>query len=1215
MAENPENQPVDLDAPTEKVVKQALADLPTWEEWLQKHGFTLGMANKYAWSDAEWNREWPSAGRGWMLKIHPQRHVITIDVYNNWLRWGRSLGLQFFVNERTLPKVVGALIKEIERNVSDHTRKRRIKLLHQQTPSDTRVEPQEPGGFNGPPQPVRVERGNDPHPWVEFHNESIPRSKPIPDDPTSLTPEQMDDLVSRVRVTCLPKGQRVRIRMSQNTRLNGMMGTVVDAGPHACYVALDDYVQAGDDDPFRFEEQEMEPVYENRQEPDLDAPAPYLAALDYITPLTSLGYQKFPSLYMKPGATQGVSYRKSLQGEPYGGVIRLIVTPDDELPAATIYIDYRSEGELVRIQDITVAAIEIVDAVRDIEALAFSEGIKGISDFADALRAKGYPGTPIPPHDHLYYLFGESLMEPDDVDNPQPYFDQLQRHADVINEFRRNGVRMRRRMAADRPYYEMFYIPSAVTDVSYDIFLEPADDGNWDVSARGEKTFEDEKHGDFPEEFDIDQTWEVKAGEDIAGQVDDILHELRRHKGPDEPTYWGPDVDDIDESEEEIGDYAAYAASSGGYNPVMLLTSKDIRKIVRELGFKMGTLYRSRRTHGWTMNLSPATGPAFELFQKNPHHMAEYVKHELRQGIMRRLPTLANVERSVYVIDDKLIINAWEWSGASSSDPSNPNNWTIYADILPIDHDQRLRGGRVAEGVDDPDDIQDLTSYAKGAADPVKALEENGYRYGKYNEAGTPRWNKFWPLPQPLTPLVKWAPTYTKLWGSPDIHGQYVYGFTAENRPAKTGYIVVKPLNRKAGKDDWDIVTSIRRVLLRVEELARNLPNTNDLDTVWDYVDTGMQKIKDDVNTEADTTWNESVHEKSPVHEAVNTPDPVNVPDEKPEDFEDDVDLSAYAKTTFDPVQFLHAAGWKFHSDQAWEYYAKTFPTPRPYQLGGMTFTGIQVRIGIAKTLFDTTNIGVYFVDDKDIGMGIQGYDLRSQRLNAVADEYEVDKEENHDPNMSIRRFALGIGDVLASIAWPDSGAALAASSKVNVEVGRFIRELNQRSQVSLREGVEDVDPERYVRNLGTIDHVMALHGLSKMYRSEDEGGWMRTFKYTQPAYFTMDDAERGATGITELRLVVGSKKQVDPINQQPVYDVRMFVRIPASAGEVVGSRVIWGTSEVFKQEHEAARALNTAVTHAIQTLKDDHERHNLTTMRQILQMGVGPFLKNEDVP
>jgi len=1182
MAENPENQPVDLDAPTEKVVKQALADLPTWEEWLRKNGFALGKEHKYAWSDVEWNRDWPGAGRGWTLKVHPEQNVITVAVYNNWLRYGRSLGFQFFVNERTLPKVVGALIKEIERNVSDHTRKRRIKLLHQQTPSDTRVEPQEPGGFNGPPQPVRVE--------------SIPRNKPIPDDPTSLTPEQMDDLVSRVRVTCLPKGQRVRIRLSQNTRLNGMMGTVVDAGPHACYVALDDYVQAGDDDPFRFEEQEMEPVYENQQEPDLDAPEPYVTALDYALGLGKLGYQFLAS-----------SYRKTLSFPDGEGQLRILVEPmPNALSQMTVVInlEYIQFGDMERIQDVVTEALDVVDLVREIEVMVGES--KNITEFADKLRERNFPhSSPVAADNRLRHMFGESAMEPD-VDNPQPYFDQLQRHTEVINEFRRNGLRMSRRMTAKHPYYAMFWIPTAVEGVSYDVFIDPQPDASWQISARGQKEFSDDKHGDWQEEFGIFHMWDIPAGasgEELAKEVDNILSDIRHNKGPEEPTIYEPDVDDVDESEEEIGDYAAYAASSGGYNPVMLLTSKDIRKIVRELGFKVGGLYRSRRTHGWTMNLSPATGQAFELFQKNPHRMAEYVKYELREGIMKRLPTLANIERSVYVIDDKLIINAWVWS-SRSSDLTNPNNWTIYADILPSDHDQRLRGGRMAEGVDDPDDIQDLTSYAKGATDPVKALEENGYRYGKYNEAGNPRWNKFWPLPQPLTPLVKWAPTFTKFWGSPDIHGQYVYGFTAENRPAKTGYIVVKPLNRKLDEDDWDIVTSIRRVLLRVEELVRNLPNTNDLDTVWDYVDTGMQKIKDDVNTEADATW--EARQPAPTLPTVA---------EGLEDFEDEVDPASYAKTTFDPEQFLRASGWKFHSDLAWKYYAKTFPTPRPYQLGGMTFIGVQVRIGITKTLFDTTNIGFYFTDDKNCCMGIQGYDLRSQRLQPVADE-EEESPKNSDPNMSIRRFALGIGEVLAACDWPSAGAALAAGSKVQWDVAKFVKELNQRADAPLRpaqqESMEDMDPERYVRELGTLDHVMALHGLSKMYRSEDEGGWVRTFKYTQPAYFTMDDASISATGVTELRLVVGSKKQVDPINHQPVYDVRIFVRIPASAGEFVGSRVIWGTSEVFKQEHEAARALNTVVTHAIQTLKDDH-KHSLTTMRQILQMGVGPFLKKDD--
>src|SRR5512139_2374897 len=106
MADSPQNQPVDPDAPTEKVVKQALAQLPTGEEWLRQNDFKLGKEDKYAWSDVEWNRHWPNQGRGWQIRVYPEKNIITADVYNNVLRWGRSL-LKFFVNERTLPAVLG----------------------------------------------------------------------------------------------------------------------------------------------------------------------------------------------------------------------------------------------------------------------------------------------------------------------------------------------------------------------------------------------------------------------------------------------------------------------------------------------------------------------------------------------------------------------------------------------------------------------------------------------------------------------------------------------------------------------------------------------------------------------------------------------------------------------------------------------------------------------------------------------------------------------------------------------------------------------------------------------------------------------------------------------------------------------------------------------------------------------------------------------------
>jgi len=222
---------------------------------------------------------------------------------------------------------------------------------------------------------------------------------------------------------------------------------------------------------------------------------------------------------------------------------------------------------------------------------------------------------------------------------------------------------------------------------------------------------------------------------------------------------------------------------------------------------------------------------------------------------------------------------------------------------------------------------------------------------------------------------------------------------------------------------------------------------------------------------------------------------------------------------------------------------------------------------------------------------------------------------------MPIRRFVTGIGDVIAHLKYPASETAvLVLNTHLEAEMGRFVRELNQRADRPLnpmRESVDPDAPEPYVQSLGTIDHVMALHGMSKIYRDENEGGWLRHFKLPRPAITHIndkpDDPLVALSGkVNELRLVVVYKKVPDPVNPAAtLHDVRLFVRVPD--GE--SNRILWGTSEVFKSEHDAARSLSEAVNYAILSLENNHPTDvtELTQLRQILQMGVGPFLSREE--
>lgn len=1508
MATAPENLP---DEPTEASVGRALSRLPTWEQWLEQHGFRYGRSD-WSLSDNEWHRNWKDKGRGWMIRVAPERQTISVNVYNTLVRLGRAV-IFFNVAERSVPKLVERLIAEIERPVSDQTRKRRIKAFRDETPYEKREDE----------VPLEKLQPYERPPYYDPQQEAGPLRAPIPDDPNELTPEQLDRVLSRVQVRCFQKGQRVRVRSQRETGLNGELGTVVDAGPHSCYVAIDSYVNMGDPDPFRFEEQELEAIFEGAE--DMDSPKPYVAALDWLTPLKQLGYRG-------PTTAQFYNFTKSLPLPSEKGYLRIAVSPDDELPAASIYVEYRAEGEVERIQDIVVPAIDIVDTVREIEVLARAPGVWGISDFAKALGEKNYPGTKIPPLPHLYYMFGEAIMEAADPDDPEHYFQDLQRHYDVINAFREHGLRMRRRMSADRPYYEMFWIPNAVTDVTYDLKLIPEGDGGWTITATGEKVFEHSRWGEMREPFNIEDSWTIASSnpDEIAVDVDNILEALSANRGPDElsndaqdyyddydesvkerilyPAVWlnghvyiGPshyhiiewlgqqgllvdnpqshqephhgwwtsapryldsdqDINDLmridrrfaQRSGEEPGvkgetlplarkiggvrqvesledvddlDYDAYAKGSADWNPVMLLTSKEVRGMIRSAGFKVNSCYKSRITHGWVTTSEPGTPEVFRLMREKSQAIAEYLRDHIQKELIKRFPNLGQTPQGINldVFDKKIHLSVWQWSGETSADPENPHNYVMYVDIQPADYTKRRRGGGMIES-EDPDEIKDVAAYAKGSVDSVTAIQEAGYEYGR-DRAGRERWNKYWPLKQTLKRPVPWTPTWTHLWGSPDPWGQYVYGIMSEDFPNATdgGYIIVRPIKQTLAAEDY--ATSVRRVLLKVEPLMRNVPDTDDLDVVRTYIHDGMRRIRDEVNKEADPTWD--------VGEALADPDDANAflkrthtanmgdlvdvtcpgcgdhrqlfknwPDNMPgwgsrcekcgtfiplhnivvddpetvmahaqtcprcksartrqtggeggreywtcgdcgdkfmwspdrsihleamdddvdaaayaadtlmpdlseigyhydssqdcwykqiapkfqfvvyikkdalefnfhvyelitlpnsglerwqqrgsyggvslrklkdslllweqrvkeggwrpdaagalgrlvgeavapapklrethEDFTvDDVDPAKYAETTFDPVKFLEASGWFKLKVEAYEYWAKDFPLPHDYVLGGMVFTKLRVVVGFDLRMRGaySCHVNIHWINDEGNGLPVKGWNLDRQ---LVTPENELATTED-DYNMPLRRFVMGIGTVLNRVAWPkNEQSTLHANSRLEGDVARFVRELNDQANKPLHGEIgesEDPDaPERYVQALGTVQHVAKLHGMTEVENDSAGGGWWRTFK-AEPFR-----AEHATTPITMLKLVLWYARRT-----ATDHSIRLTVRMQNERG---ANLVLWTYQGNYEGEHVAARRLSTALGHAIQSLESGP--HKESQLFDILAMGVTPFLHGE---
>lgn len=1443
MADNPEMVVVDPDAPSDVSVKQSLMTLPTWEEWLKEHGFIKGERPRGRTINVDdWNRYFPKFGRGWLVRVAPAADTINIIVYSNTLGQRHSQHVAMVsVAESAVTRIVSKLIAEIERPVSDATKKRRIRAFTSAIPYEERDEKIE--FINGPVLPF---------------TEARPIRRPIPDDPAQLNKEQMDQMLDRVQVRCFQKGQRVRVLQSQSIRLNGLMGTVVDASPHACYVALDSFVAAGDPDPFRFAEDEVVPVYENQKAFDPDDPAPYLAALDYITPLKKLGYQALRNDYF----TKHIQFNHEKQGMLSIG-LKPMPNAHSSL-TVVIFIDYYQGGESERIADMALESMDVVDRVRELEALAGS--VPNIAEFARKLKETDYHDSTVFSHyDHLLHLFGESVLE--GIDDPEPYIQELGRHADLINLFRERRVRMGRRMSQDRPYYRMFWIPSAVTDVSYDIFLTPKPDGSWSIEAEGNKEFQDQVGVDWQEEFDIEQEWQIPAGTPVSEMkllVDDILSDLLRHKGPDEPTIEERDVDDLDEgiddpdattltqertdlfkqegyvykadykgnphwekkwplplpiktgkvtltdlmihpghgqiwyslvdaagrpkggwsirlpggdtpyttslrrallkmrhvaermpvdanfndmfsylrvafdkvqdavesesrqvceNEDDI-DYEQYVKTSANYNPVQLLSAADVRKIIKDTGYRINSLYHSKRTTGYSLRIAPGTPEQLAAMKENPEREANRMLAQVRQGIIKRLPMLGKIERGMYNLDDKLMVHCWHWGPEPryGTTPDDPRNFLLYVDILPEDYQRRGPMGKMLpEGLDDPegyvnklaraqycprclshdtecigvhrrlpggygngqpqefwkcntcgdkflwsddrsvgfklesapydpDKIEDLSAYLKSTRDPITVLKEFGYEYGP-DSNGKLRWQKFWPLPHPVQRYIQpWAGSWTHLWASPDPWGQLVYALVQKgpdsfkNR-ADGGYIIVAPVKRAASVEDTDYTTSVRRMLLKVEALARDIPaEANDGDALRGYVFQGMERIKNEVNTEAVPTWDEPpvtesvadpvddidpekyaketlipdktllelgytfdskpsgqywykiigdaqlviwprkdtlefnmqaysyedgiwvcrgngsgyplrklkenlilwekrlregvLFTKEPgamvklTQEGIDDPEDMlkrvrmpkmgeivkvicpycghshesikNWPDDAPKEWgfacpscarhipltnlviesDEDIDPAAYAKTTYDPVAFLTEQGWAYHSTAHQEYYAKSFSMPMPYRLGGMTFTTVQVCIGIPRSLHLSSWVLVYFVDADGNRMPVQGYTLHSQQLYGWEGEDEA-PDNFHDINMPIRRFALSIENVLRNVEWPDQPeASVLASSRVQYAVDMLVKSLNKQAHAPLnpeiRESVDEPAPESMLQQLPQQTYVTFTRSLEE---------------------------------------------------------------------------------------------------------------------------------------
>lgn len=257
-------------------------------------------------------------------------------------------------------------------------------------------------------------------------------------------------------------------------------------------------------------------------------------------------------------------------------------------------------------------------------------------------------------------------------------------------------------MRADCPYYVMSWTPQEIgNDVTYKLLITPTAEG-WAVEASGSKFFQDDRYGDFAEDFEIDHIWYVNTGDNLEDAVDDLLAELSSYSGPEEPTPQEPDVDDIDENkpEDKAQNPPVDSVSDEdidtllGWHPVKLLSAPEIRHIFREAGFRVKSLYRSKVHHGWTVYLIPVRGKALDRFNELPHHVDKFAEEVMRQGIKQRFPGTNS--------DDRFYISAFNASDITAGDPAS---CVVVVLTKPSDFHNYVTGGIKLIEADETGDV------------------------------------------------------------------------------------------------------------------------------------------------------------------------------------------------------------------------------------------------------------------------------------------------------------------------------------------------------------------------------------------------------------------------------------------------------------------------------------------------------------------------------
>jgi hypothetical protein len=916
----------------------------------------------------------------------------------------------------------------------------------------------------------------------------LPRNVPIPDDPTSLSKDQVDAMLSVAHRRFIAPGTRVRIH-SKSDRLNGLTGTVTTAHDSTAWVTLDP-VDADDLHPeeIRFYDGELEKIgfdhehFQESEEFDPDAPEPYAAALDYITPLKELGYRQIAG-----------SWHKYMHGDgyPWKGSLQIRVTPWGT--AAYVAVGYRRKQHHEDILHAALPAIDILDMLREIEAMANTA--ESVSDLTSKLQARAFNGSRIESPDLIRRLFGESVPDNPDEDTSR-LINQLQDDARVVNAFIENtGLILRRRPSGERKAYEFtsgWRTPD--DDIQYVVFLEKLADGSWAVSAIGTKFFEREDGNRYWQDFEIKQAWDIPAGVDdaqLSAYAQDVWIQLQRHRGPDE---YAPPEYGVEEGVDDIN-FDAYAKDSAGYNPVQLLTSKEVRAWIREAGYKVNTVYRSKRTTGWNFTATPGSTDVFNAFRDNPEKEEYRVLDLIREKLVQRFPAYTEFE-----LLKRLYLHVWNWSGDTGADPANSRNYVLYVEIQPTDADKRKGGALPApvdEAVSDPDDpeafLKDLRVAGMGDAVDVKC------------------------------PHCGHEKQILKSW--PDID------------------------------------LKVLRLGSKCEQCGEFVPFNNF------YV-------------------RES--------EAL-----------------DDFDPERYAKTTFDPNQFLEAAGWVKDDKRPLAAdgggYKKVMPLPRQYVMGSFVFTKLKFIIYLLDERDRSAHIAIYFVNDQEQGLPVgNGWTLVGQKRFAF-DKWDDDLrlgnavKDGWDTSMPLRKFVVGIIQLVSTLPWPDKPhSTLVAASHMEDAVSKYVADLNNASNQPLGPAPqqESLDaPDGYVKSLGTLAHVAARFGM----RRSTANSHSELFVRDVPLHYPMQLYFQGKEPVARsARVFLYRSMEARPM-------VRLGAWLVLEGG---GVYKLWSCEQRYRSEAAAALHLNEAIAYLFQSLDDSMEGHRQIMLRDIIGMGVTPFMR-----